>query len=200
MKVDSGKYCNFIPVLEITEVVPASDWSDDLEYACDFVINVREHKPPNPEDFEARPPNRSTMRSWWWPAKQENPREQYEAAMLEYKLRPRPYYLRAMDVVERNEWMRDIRRATRLAKIKAREAENMSNARKLQKQIKAGYQTQYVQGTSSVLILANFCANAYEAQTRPQPNSEEDVLLRKFDLAFTVIFTVELVWNMAAHW
>mmetsp|Transcript_228 Transcript_228/g.539 ORF Transcript_228/g.539 Transcript_228/m.539 type:complete len:109 (+) Transcript_228:28-354(+) len=40
MKVSSGQYCNFIPLEYITEVVPASDWSDAIDEACDFVIRV----------------------------------------------------------------------------------------------------------------------------------------------------------------
>ncbi len=201
MKVETGKYCNYIPMLEVAEVVPASDWTDDPEYACDFIIQVREHKQPCLEEIEADPANRRpAWRSCLPFGRRETAKDIYEAKMLEYKLRPRPYFLRALDVVERNDWMRDVRRATRLAKLRHLEESNMSYARKAQKFFRRGYQTSYVQSTSSLLILANFAASAYEAQIRPEIDSEEDLGLRKLDLAFTIIFTVELVWNMAAHW
>ena len=53
--------------------------------------------------------------------------------------RPRPYFLRAADVVERNQWMRDIRKAARKCKAARKAEESMPIARKYQMVLRKFY-------------------------------------------------------------
>jgi hypothetical protein len=62
----------------------------------------------------------------------------------------------------------------------------------------------YFQIFVASLISANFAANAYEAQVlvglRQDEGNTHVEVLETLDLFFTVIFTVELILNLYAHW
>lgn len=184
MKVTSGKYCNFIPLDLITEIVPVSDWSHDPEHMCDFVVKTVDQLPPKGVSEICTCMN--------------NPDTDDEVSRM--TARPRPYFLRASDVVERNQWMRDLRKCVRKAKAKQQENLTMPLWRRYQRQIRTGYVSTYVQGLSSILIFGNFLVNAYDAQINTPPGSAESKIFLDLDIFFTVVFTVELLWNMASFW
>ncbi len=147
-------------------MLPFSDWTPDAEHACDFVVLVRDV--PHPDQIDK---NRSITQavevpkfSLFSPFHKEQPQDPFTIREQQYRLRPRPYILRAIDVVERNQWMRDIRRATRLLKKDNQDCESLPIWRKWQKTIRAMYVRQEVQALSSALIITNFFLNAYEAQ------------------------------------
>ncbi len=167
MREDSVTYCNFINLLDITEVLPFSDWTSDPEASCDFVVLVREVPPPEEVVSVTTPlPEKNFILSSLHLFKKQEEQDSFAIKEQHYRLRPRPYILRAIDVVERNQWMRDIRRATRLLKKEVADREARPKWRKWQERVRTMYLRQEVQTLSSGLIIANFFMNAYEAQVQ----------------------------------
>jgi len=141
MKVSSGKYCNFIPLEQINEVIPASDWTDDPEQVCDFVILTAARLPP------------AEKKAYLCCREPEAQLDPDEDAAYRRQMRPRPYFLRAADVVERNQWMRDIRKAVRKRKKALKLEAEQPKWRKKQVLIRQIYTNDFWQVGSHLLVV-----------------------------------------------
>lgn len=62
------------------------------------------------------------------------------------------------------------------------------------------YESNTIQGLASFLIFGNFLINCFEAQTSPEPGGFVAGVLNNLDYVFTIIFTIELVWNAYSSW
>jgi hypothetical protein len=52
----------------------------------------------------------------------------------------------------------------------------------------------------TICILANFVQNAMQVQYNPEEGSDLDLQFKAIDLGLVVVFTIELMLNMLAHW
>jgi len=68
-----------------------------------------------------------------------------------------------------------------------------------QKFMKDSYLLNSVQYGVAGLIFANFIVSAAEAQVLATEGSMEDDIFKVFDFFFTIIFTVEVLWNLYGH-
>ena len=94
---------------------------------------------------------------------------------------------------------------------KAKDVENQRNAslyatfKRSRLAVRAAFQTTAVQVFVAILIVLNFFVNAYEAQMADKLLNEDGSLgeaaklLETVDVAFTTVFTLELIFNMYAH-
>ena len=69
-----------------------------------------------------------------------------------------------------------------------------------QENVSAFYESNPVQILVAVLIFANFIANAAQSELNPPDNTRGSDFFGALDVAFTYIFTVELVVNLLANW
>jgi len=65
--------------------------------------------------------------------------------------------------------------------------------------MKDSYLLNSVQYGVAGLIFANFIVSAAEAQVLATEGSMEDDIFKVFDFFFTIIFTVEVLWNLYGH-
>jgi len=106
----------------------------------------------------------------------------------------RMYYFRPPST-SLHSWLEEIRDAS----DKARE-HKLSRIRRFRKWTMRAYGAKYIQSIVSVLIICNFVTIASEAQMQPGPDTDLYKLMRQLDVAFTVLFTAEIILNGFAHW
>lgn len=75
-----------------------------------------------------------------------------------------------------------------------------TNWQKSQQEVARIFNSSPFQMSSALLIFANFLFNVIQNQTLPQEGTAEGKLFEDIDLAFTIIFTVELLMNAYGHW
>ena len=69
-----------------------------------------------------------------------------------------------------------------------------------QTRVRYAYNTAQVQMAIAAFIFTNFVISAVEAQMRPTPGSSALAAIRGLEIFFAVVFGVELLWNIYAHW
>jgi hypothetical protein len=69
-----------------------------------------------------------------------------------------------------------------------------------QARLRALYTSSQVQMGVAALIFINFIIAAVEKQILPEPATQAARTLDGFEVLFAVLFGVELIWNMYAHW
>lgn len=78
--------------------------------------------------------------------------------------------------------------------------QTLSAPRKAQKFVKQIFDSNAFQIFGAVLVLVNFLCNATEAEVNPEKGSTWETTLANFDIAFAVLFTIELSINIFANW
>jgi len=62
------------------------------------------------------------------------------------------------------------------------------------------YLANSVQFAVAGLIFANFIVSAAEVQVLPKKGTAQADIFKVFEFFFTIIFTVEVIWNLYGHW
>jgi hypothetical protein len=62
------------------------------------------------------------------------------------------------------------------------------------------YESWITKSIITLLIIASFIVAATEAQMLPPKGSATAQIFERFEIAFTVVFALELLVNMAGHW
>ena len=107
-------------------------------------------------------------------------------------------HLRADTEGDCEEWTEYLSAAARQASLAARHAQGYRRARQVMRDT---YEHDYAQMAVALLIFSSFLFNVLEVQLDPaQEDAELTQVFNDADLAFTILFTVELAINMAVHW
>jgi len=62
------------------------------------------------------------------------------------------------------------------------------------------YSSTFMQGAVAVLIVANFVIRIVDVEVQPAQDTDFAKHLEQLDLAFTIVFALELAMNMFANW
>ena len=107
-------------------------------------------------------------------------------------------HLRADTQGDCQEWTEYLSAAARQASLAARNAQGYRRARQV---MRDAYEHDYAQMAVALLIFSSFLFNVLEVQLDPaQEDAELTQVFNDADVAFTILFTVELAINMAVHW
>ena len=67
-------------------------------------------------------------------------------------------------------------------------------------QVSSVYNSLGAQSIIALLIIANFVCNCVEAELNPAAGTDLEMAFSKADVAFTIVFAVDLAVNLFAHW
>jgi hypothetical protein len=67
-------------------------------------------------------------------------------------------------------------------------------------QVSSVYNSLGAQSIIALLIIANFVCNCVEAELNPGVGTDLERAFSKADVAFTIVFAVDLAVNLFAHW
>jgi hypothetical protein len=110
-------------------------------------------------------------------------------------MRGKSYFLRARDQEEAQLWVSSTSEAVAAAK----EAyQRKVSKERIQKQLRFVHDHPAFQSGVAILILANFIASMVELQIDVTEHGQQ--IFATLDVFFTLIFVVELAFNMATHW
>mmetsp|Transcript_67340 Transcript_67340/g.179747 ORF Transcript_67340/g.179747 Transcript_67340/m.179747 type:complete len:641 (-) Transcript_67340:424-2346(-) len=114
----------------------------------------------------------------------------------------RSYYIQA-DSKEGLELIRNTFKI--LVKAAKRSSEHRTAFRMLQYKVKKVYVSSWFQGLVAILIAANFACTLVESEmlsqeSADQTNSSVATVIDELNLAFTILFTFDLLVNAFAHW
>ena len=84
--------------------------------------------------------------------------------------------------------------------VKKRENDKLGQLRVLQKQLKARYDNCWTERVTALIITMNFAVCIAQAQMNVADGSSEARFFDRCDIAFTSIFTFELLVNLTANW
>ena len=112
----------------------------------------------------------------------------------------RNYYLRAKSEEERDAWLEAIRDQKQILHEESIRAAQKTLAQKIRPKVKAIVSSVQFQSSVAVLLFCNFLLNIYEVETKADESTKEAYILKILDYSFTVVYVIELLCNLFAHW
>jgi len=107
--------------------------------------------------------------------------------------------LQFKNLQHQKEWLRQLKTTQTECLLEMRSYQAESPWVKLQQQIRTWYESEVSQWSVCLLIVANFATNVAEAQIRPVDGSKTASNFGTIDDCFTILFTIELIFNLAAN-
>ena len=112
----------------------------------------------------------------------------------------RNYYLRTKSEEERDAWLEAIRDQKQILHEESIRASQKTLAQKIRPKVKAIVSSVQFQSSVAVLLFCNFLLNIYEVETKADESTKEAHILKILDYSFTVVYVIELLCNLFAHW
>ena len=112
----------------------------------------------------------------------------------------RNYYLRTKSEEERDAWLEAIRDQKQILHEESIRASQKTLAQKIRPKVKALVSSVQFQSSVAVLLFCNFLLNIYEVETKADESTKEAHILKILDYSFTVVYVIELLCNLFAHW
>lgn len=110
----------------------------------------------------------------------------------------RDYYIRTQTKESQEEWVAITQQTVK--NVKAELAKQVHRVVRMQHLLRYAYHSTAVQLVVVGLIIANFAILALQAEIRPSSSPDRDELFADIDLAFTILFCVEVLINLLGHW
>ena len=111
----------------------------------------------------------------------------------------RTYHLRGISYDETAEWLQSIKETRRAAVRRHAAALGLTVNQKVQVFVRTVFGNRTFQLVLSGILFLNYCINIIESESAEQ-SAEAELFFDRIDIVFTIVYMLELIFNMYGHW